>query len=87
MKPVAVLCPLCEHANFKTFSCAAFPDGIPADILAMRHDHRKEYPGDNGIRWAPDAVRINDEDDAVLAVLGINKSDYEQPAAPDGADK
>jgi hypothetical protein len=35
-------------------SCAAFPAGIPRDLLTSRFDHRNPYPGDNGIGWRGD---------------------------------
>jgi hypothetical protein len=36
-------------------SCDAFPSGIPIEIQAGQVDHRKPYPGDNGMRYAPAA--------------------------------
>lgn len=54
-------CLSCEHfrspldfpdADERT--CAAFPDGIPEEIWANRADHRREFPGDGGIRWTGD---------------------------------
>lgn len=36
-------------------TCAAFPAGIPDEILRQGFDHRQEFPGDNGIRFEPDA--------------------------------
>jgi hypothetical protein len=32
--------------------CDAFLDGIPNDIIEGEFDHRRPYPGDNGIRFA-----------------------------------
>ncbi len=43
-------CDICEHHRGEG-KCNAFPDGIPDDILYLYYDHRKEYPGDNGIRF------------------------------------
>ncbi|SEG95983.1 hypothetical protein SAMN05444920_109227 [Nonomuraea solani] len=33
--------------------CAAFPEGVPAEIYGGGFDHRHEHPGDGGIRFAP----------------------------------
>lgn len=50
------LCIFCKHRRRgggpKGPVCAAFPDGIPADILNMRHDHRQPYEGDGGVLFA-----------------------------------
>lgn len=34
-------------------SCAAFPDGIPEQILIGKFNHIKPYKGDNGITYKP----------------------------------
>jgi len=44
------LCVGCEHRFGGSDRCAAFPDQIPAEILAG-FDHRKAFAGDNGIRF------------------------------------
>lgn len=46
-----IQCRRCAH-KLPGRRCAAF-DWIPSDILAGRHDHRKPYPGDNGILFKP----------------------------------
>ncbi|MEU6786550.1 hypothetical protein ABZ912_45770 [Nonomuraea angiospora] len=33
--------------------CEAFPEGVPAEIYEGGFDHRHEYPGDGGVRFAP----------------------------------
>jgi hypothetical protein len=40
----------CKHSHHNGM-CDAFPKGIPRAILGDYHDHRKPYPGDNGIRF------------------------------------
>lgn len=52
LKNVAIQCNACKHRIPYTDKCAAFPDGIPDEILDGEFDHRKPYPGDNGIQFA-----------------------------------
>lgn len=42
----------------KTFTCMAFPDGIPEEIISGNFDHTAEYDGDRGLRYIkdPDAI-------------------------------
>jgi len=46
-----IQCDRCRH-YIKGPKCKAF-DEIPFDILDGSHDHRKPYPGDNGILFEP----------------------------------
>lgn len=41
-------------------TCAAFPDGIPEQILSNLADHRAPYPGDHGIRWESNGLEFPD---------------------------
>ncbi len=49
-------CGRCRHFDWGLFvaggfCCKAFPDGIPKKIWRAKTDHRKPYPGDNGIMF------------------------------------
>lgn len=49
--------PLCHHCahvlelSRQRRTCAAFPDGIPRDIMDGTLDHRLPVDGDHGIRY------------------------------------
>lgn len=51
------ICFECIHfnLNWRTtpggLRCDAFPDGIPMEIELGRFNHRKPFPGDNGIMF------------------------------------
>jgi hypothetical protein len=45
------LCLTCKHREPGRGRCAAFPGGIPMEIYAGEWDHRKEIPGDHGLRY------------------------------------
>lgn len=49
-----ISCGLCKHLILdKERSCKAFPNGIPNLILNGKNDHKKPFPGDNGILFEP----------------------------------
>jgi len=46
----------CKHLDEtgRGWKCPAFPEDIPDQmILFNKHDHRKPYPGDHGVRFEP----------------------------------
>lgn len=47
---VTGICHKCTHRK-KTYTCAAFPDGIPVVILNGSVDHTKPYSNDHGIQF------------------------------------
>lgn len=46
-------CMKCRHRDGYDVGCAAFPAGVPDEILANEFDHRKPHLGDHGIRFEP----------------------------------
>lgn len=51
-------CVTCKHKSPFGPTCAAFPEGIPNEILDAENDHRESFPGDHGIRYEPMDVEI-----------------------------
>ena len=43
-------CSFCKHA-IDAGTCAAFPEGIPREIIVEGGVHRKPFPGDHGIQF------------------------------------
>lgn len=48
---MSVQCATCQHKG-ANLSCDAY-EVIPDAILFGKHNHRKPFPGDNGIRFEP----------------------------------
>ena len=51
--PICLGCKHYDRTNEDFFLCAAFPDGVPYEIITSEHDHTHPYPGDHGIQFEP----------------------------------
>lgn len=47
------ICNRCRHVNPGIASCAAYPHGIPAEVLDGTVQHTKPYKNDKGIVFEP----------------------------------
>lgn len=47
------ICWKCEHKTLGASTCVAFPRDIPETIILGEFNHRKPFPGDNGIQFEP----------------------------------
>lgn len=60
MEKKRIKCMCCQHFHVypkkgkeNLFTCKAFPDGIPLEIIWEEVSHDKPYPGDHGYRFTP----------------------------------
>lgn len=49
----APVCETCERLNRekKGYTCEAFPDGVPDEVLFNGNPHTSEIPGDKGLLY------------------------------------
>lgn len=50
--------------------CSAFPEGIPAAIVANETDHRRPFDGDRGLRFEPEDRAAAEYADLVFGTVG-----------------
>ena len=51
------ICWKCRHHR-EDISCAAFPHGIPYQILTSEADHHQPFPGDHGVYFEPSVLEL-----------------------------
>jgi hypothetical protein len=76
------LCTLCDLFDWDEDgvpTCAAFPGGIPADILHRGFDHRQEHPEDRGVRFVP---RAGVTPEQIEQAVGVSPNDGSIPVLP-----
>jgi hypothetical protein len=45
-------CDTCKHLHADGATCAAYPGGIPGEIITNDHDHHTAFAGDQGIQYS-----------------------------------
>jgi hypothetical protein len=78
--PLVPMCVYCSRLIRETFSCDAFPDGIPGALTIGHADHRAALPGDEGIRFRPRDERAKE---AVIEGWGAEPVPYEGDLDPE----
>lgn len=63
-------CTFCSRLNSEDWSCAAFPDGIPAAIANSEVSHFEPYPGDRGLQFEPATDVTEGEIEMLRASIG-----------------
>ncbi len=79
MKPLSPpICDTCVHLHGgATWSCTAFPNGIPDPIFMSEADHHEPYPGDNGVVYTRDPEKPLPGIDPVLFAQIVNDPEGE----------
>lgn len=51
--PLCLKCARFHDNNMDTFTCDAFPERVPDEIILGGFNHNQPFPGDNGMRFVP----------------------------------
>jgi len=74
------MCAYCSRLNPETFSCDAFPEGIPGALTIGHADHRAPLPGDGDVRFRP---RDEQAKEAVIEEWGPEPTPYDGSLNPE----